>query len=57
MSKDWRNRSASFDAKVALEVPNGEKAAAQLAAPYEVHTGQIQVWKKSLLERAKTKSF
>ena len=52
MSKQRRNHSPSFKAKVALEAVKGEETVAQLAARYEVHPGQIQAWKKSLLERA-----
>ena len=52
MSKERRKHSGSFKAKVALEAVKGEQTVAQLAARYEVHPGQIQVWKKSLLEGA-----
>ncbi len=52
MSKEQRMHGASFKAKVALEAVKGEKTVAQLAARYEVHPGQIQAWKKALLEGA-----
>jgi len=52
MSKERRKHSASFKAKVALAAVKGDQTAAQLAARYEVHPGQIQPWKKSLLEGA-----
>ena len=52
MSKERRKHSPTFKAKVALEAVKGEEAVAQLAARYEVHPGQIQAWKKSLLEGA-----
>ncbi len=52
MSKERRKHSPSFKAKVALEAVKGEETMAQLAARYEVHPGQIQAWKKALLEGA-----
>ena len=52
MSKGRRKHSPSFKAKVALEAVKGEETVAQLAARYEVHPGQIQAWKKALVEGA-----
>ena len=52
MSKERRKHIPSFKAKVALEAIKGEETVAQLAARYEVYPGQIQAWKKSLLEGA-----
>ena len=52
MSKGRRKHSPAFKAKVALEVLKGEETVAQLAARYEVHPGQIQAWKKALVEGA-----
>ena len=48
MSKERRKHSPSLKAKVALEAVKGEETVAQLDARYEVHPGQIQIWKKSL---------
>ncbi len=52
MSIERRKHSPSFKGKVALEAVKGEETVAQLAARYEVHPGQIQAWKKSLLAGA-----
>ena len=37
---------------MALEALKGQETVAQLAARYEVHPGQIQAWKKALIEGA-----
>ena len=52
MSKERRKHSPTSKAKVALEAVKGEETVAQLAVRYEVHPGQIQAWKRSLLEGA-----
>ena len=52
MSKERRKHSPTFKAKVALEAVKAEKTVAQLTARFEVHPGQIQTWKKALLEGA-----
>ncbi len=52
MSKERRKHSPAFKAKVALEAVKGEETVAQLATRYEVHPGQIQAWKKALLQGA-----
>ena len=52
MSKERRKHRPAFKAKVALEAVKGEETVAQLAVRYEVHPGQIQAWKKALVEGA-----
>ena len=52
MSKGRRKHSPAFKAKVALEAVEGQETIAQLAARYEVHPGQIQAWKKAVVEDA-----
>ena len=52
MSQGRRKHSPGLKAKVALEVLKGQETVAQLAARYEVHPGQIQAWKKALVEGA-----
>ena len=50
MSKQRRRHNPAFNAKLALEAVEGEETATQPAARYEVHPGQIQVWKRGLTE-------
>jgi transposase len=53
MSKNRRNHSASFKARVALEAIKGEKTMSELSSFYTLHPAQIQKWKKQLLEGSK----
>jgi len=53
MSKKRRNHSAPFKAKVALDALKGDKTLSELASHYELHSTQIQQWKKQLLEGSK----
>lgn len=41
-----------FKAQVALEVPRGDKAVAELAQQHEVHPTQINEWKRQLQAHA-----
>ncbi len=53
MSKNRRNHSTVFKAKVALEAIKGEKTMSELADQFGLHPTQIQQWKKQLLEGSK----
>lgn len=50
MSKNRRNHSSSFKAKVALEAAKGNLTVAEIAQKYQVHPTQITKWKKALLD-------
>jgi putative transposase len=54
MSKNRRNHSASFKAKVAMEALAGDKTVAELSAKYDVHPTMINAWKRTLREQAAT---
>ena len=45
--------TSGFKAKVALEAIKGNKTINELASEFEVHTTQIQSWKKQLLDGSK----
>ncbi len=44
--------SKEFKAKVALEAIKGQLTANEIASEYEVHTTQVNAWKKQLLSQA-----
>ena len=50
MSREWRRHSPAFKARVALEAMKGEQKVAELAARFEVHPNQIQIWKNALVD-------
>ena len=52
MIQNRRKHNPSFKAKVALEALKGEETTAELANRFEVHPGQIRVWKRTLAEGA-----
>jgi transposase len=45
--------SADFKSKVAIEAIKGNKTINELASEFDVHTRQIQIWKKQLLDGSK----
>ena len=46
-----KKHSAEFKAKVALEAAKEIKTLNELASQYGIHSCQISLWKKQLLER------
>jgi len=53
MRRKRRKLPGEFKAKVALAALRGDKTLNEVAAQYEIHTNQVSVWKKQLLEAAK----
>ena len=53
MSKQRRNHSDDFKARVALAAVKEQKTVNELAGQFGVHTSQVQEWKRRLLEGAK----
>lgn len=53
MTKQRKQHSAEFKAKVALAAMRGEQSINQLSAVYEVHPNQIGIWKKQAQEAVK----
>ena len=51
-TKNRRNHSAAFKAKVALEALKEEQTLGELAQRFGVHASQITEWKKQLHEKA-----
>jgi len=52
MSKNKKQYSPEFKAKVALEAIRGEKTVPELASQYQIHPTVINGWKRKLLEEA-----
>ena len=52
MNKKRKRHSASFKAKVALEVFKGDRTASELISSYKVSSGQMSTWKKNLIQGA-----
>jgi len=50
MKENKRKHSPLFKARVALEALKGKETTAQLASRFEVHPGQIRIWKKYLVD-------
>ena len=52
MKRSRRNHSPKFKARIALEALKGDATLAQIASRHGVHTTQIALWRKQLLEHA-----
>lgn len=47
-----KKHSKEFKAKVAVEALRGEKTIQEIAQKFEIHSNQVTLWKKQLLENA-----
>ena len=52
MTRQRRQFSADWKAKIALEAIKGQRTIQEIASHYEVHPTQVTQWKKELLARA-----
>ena len=52
MKRSRRNHSPKFKARIALEALKGDVTLSVLASRHGVHTTQIAIWRKQLLEHA-----
>jgi len=52
MSTKRKSFNNAFKAKVAVEALKGQKTVAEIASEFEIHTTQVNTWKKHLLDGA-----
>ena len=52
MSKNRKQHSSQFKAKVALAALQNEETTAQLASRFDIHPTMISTWKRQLLDSA-----
>jgi len=54
MKRKRRNHSPAYKAKVAVAAIKGDRTLAELSEQFDVHSNQIQDWRKRLLDNADT---
>jgi len=54
MRRKRRNHSPAYKAKVAVAAIKGDRTLAELSEQFDVHSNQIQEWRKRLLDNADT---
>ena len=54
MKRKRRNHSPAYKAKVAVAAIKGDRTLAELSEQFDVHSNQIQDWRKRLLDNAET---